>query len=1368
MQRLALPGRHDAPKAFPSAAIPSAAGPPLIGGADAAASAVFRPAVGFAPATATTTTTTAAMWPVLATTAAPALTVRSRRRCASVSRSGGPIRPLQRMEDVLGAPAACGVTPPDTIALKDRRRQQTSLAMAIRRLIASLQTVAGFSEAEREALSAVFVQDLAARYSEMLRWASAARLDAAASKWLILRMLDHVAAIKDWLLARCRRHKQRMHARAVFHDAVNVERLAAYFATELHRRLVTRHLAAVALTELAHGVGTPLTDRLLGGARPAAVSKPPTATDAHLAQIAALCTTLGRATDDEDPDGPDDDDAVDDVDDVDDEADDGGGNNNDDEAGFRAASGAVSAATPAASEASSRMRRVLPSIEPPARASLRSPPCVQAATDPLRSSQSSRTSRSSRSSRPRRSNTMAAAAAAAAAATAVATTAVLAHAAVPAAMDHVRRVQSDLARLVADEGRAAMRLGRTLLRHGPANDSENDDSNHDDDGDEGNDSALHESDHDDDAAEESDLLSETSHGIARTPPPEHTPLLAIHAHRAGGGPEASRTAGTLARAPASTTTEETNGPLRYLPTSRVGQTDDAAEAAAYRRAAEPLSFRGQCYYQLYISDRLFFRPAPSMLQYRPFMGLVALQDEAFRMDTAEAPSSSSSSPTTGSAAAERPEEAAYVRQRDHRAQAAELYGEVSQSTNMDDAVLLALRYPDVFPAIPGTTPVTARMARVVHASGHGSALLLATAAGGGGGGGGGGGEAGTRASTPCGGLSVAQLAAAPPFDARGGVAAAAAAASARPTPTMQLLRGPAGGGLVASSGATAAALALPGGPASGVSNASLYPADSRSRSTLRVLGFGHRGLDSQPSMASSLRGLAARGSKKNGRAEAAPSLRDYLAYLRTVATDHVGPLLFAEARINEDRLRQDEEALQARLESDRRREDERAFQNEQAKAGKSRLHSNRGTWNTQVLDYFDQMNGAQTGDGGGGGGDSDSDNDNDGDEPGSEAGQSHRAHGGGGGLGSARTNRSETRDTQSALEHIWRQLRMSEDERTQMALKYGKNTFERHLPNALKLWKDVAEAIHAREAALKQTQAFELHASDPERFFRKGYEGSTRARLEEAKQRQVHLDALKRHEQRLAPLIRRLKLLFNDTVRYHGAVYEDKMAHDYGEMIRSINRIQRAREATWLAQLADAEIIAAAVAASEAAAPGTSADVATATTAAMTTMASDAGDVIKARPAAWGRAARPSRPSTPRSATATAMPATTTARHARARSVGPAAGAAPSSIALHASLERLLVLETVAVVVPSRAAPARAVTGTPAPMGAMGPPPAATAMATTAVVTRGRGRDRAAAAAWVRVRSQSVGTGLALTRAAPYLAGPVELAVRLQQQQQHS
>ncbi|KAJ3027325.1 UNVERIFIED_CONTAM: Coiled-coil domain-containing protein 87 [Siphonaria sp. JEL0065] len=148
---------------------------------------------------------------------------------------------------------------------------------------------------------------------------------------------------------------------------------------------------------------------------------------------------------------------------------------------------------------------------------------------------------------------------------------------------------------------------------------------------------------------------------------------------------------------------------------------------------------------------------------------------------------------------------------------------------------------------------------------------------------------------------------------------------------------------------------------------------------------------------------------------------------------------------------------------------------------------------------------------------------------------------------------------QQELETLWVALKMPLDQKLDMAIKYGSRKFGSRLELAIKYWKKAADQILAREQVLREIDEFEGEHSNPDRYFKKGYDGSSEARMLEARIRDGHLQTLHSMEEQLADTISMIKFELNETVTYHGVPYTEKMKSDYNTIL---HRHQKQRPLT--------------------------------------------------------------------------------------------------------------------------------------------------------------------------------------------------------------
>ncbi|KAL2915676.1 hypothetical protein HK105_204861 [Polyrhizophydium stewartii] len=124
-------------------------------------------------------------------------------------------------------------------------------------------------------------------------------------------------------------------------------------------------------------------------------------------------------------------------------------------------------------------------------------------------------------------------------------------------------------------------------------------------------------------------------------------------------------------------------------------------------------------------------------------------------------------------------------------------------------------------------------------------------------------------------------------------------------------------------------------------------------------------------------------------------------------------------------------------------------------------------------------------------------------------------------------------DPQAELEALWVVLKMPLDQKLDMAIKYGSHKFTK-LSTAIRLWKTASENIMLREKLMSQLEDFEMTASDPARFFSKGYAGSSAARLKEAEKREELMRQLHSLEAKISSIASHIKYELRETVTFDG------------------------------------------------------------------------------------------------------------------------------------------------------------------------------------------------------------------------------------------
>ncbi|XP_043943839.1 coiled-coil domain-containing protein 87 isoform X2 [Protopterus annectens] len=146
---------------------------------------------------------------------------------------------------------------------------------------------------------------------------------------------------------------------------------------------------------------------------------------------------------------------------------------------------------------------------------------------------------------------------------------------------------------------------------------------------------------------------------------------------------------------------------------------------------------------------------------------------------------------------------------------------------------------------------------------------------------------------------------------------------------------------------------------------------------------------------------------------------------------------------------------------------------------------------------------------------------------------------------------------QSRLERIWTDLLLPDGARLDMAIKYASNKFKPRLSEAIDAWEEAAKLIKHREFLLAKLEKFEQTASNPNRFFIKGYQGTSRARMAESEERQKMHTEISTLEIKVLQVLQKIKERFQDTVTFQGRSYIEKMKWDKVEMLYWLQQKRR-------------------------------------------------------------------------------------------------------------------------------------------------------------------------------------------------------------------
>ncbi|XP_075065335.1 coiled-coil domain-containing protein 87 [Mixophyes fleayi] len=146
---------------------------------------------------------------------------------------------------------------------------------------------------------------------------------------------------------------------------------------------------------------------------------------------------------------------------------------------------------------------------------------------------------------------------------------------------------------------------------------------------------------------------------------------------------------------------------------------------------------------------------------------------------------------------------------------------------------------------------------------------------------------------------------------------------------------------------------------------------------------------------------------------------------------------------------------------------------------------------------------------------------------------------------------------QKKINAIWSSLHVPEGQRLDMAIKYSSNEYRDRLPEAIEMWEKTTPLIQRREKILAELEMFERTASDPNRFFHRGYEGTSMARMEESRKRQTLHKQIADFEHDLVKLLQVIKKTLNDTVSFKGRPYAEKIKWDKTEMLYWLQQDRR-------------------------------------------------------------------------------------------------------------------------------------------------------------------------------------------------------------------
>ncbi|XP_013389901.1 coiled-coil domain-containing protein 87 isoform X2 [Lingula anatina] len=138
---------------------------------------------------------------------------------------------------------------------------------------------------------------------------------------------------------------------------------------------------------------------------------------------------------------------------------------------------------------------------------------------------------------------------------------------------------------------------------------------------------------------------------------------------------------------------------------------------------------------------------------------------------------------------------------------------------------------------------------------------------------------------------------------------------------------------------------------------------------------------------------------------------------------------------------------------------------------------------------------------------------------------------------------------QDRLERVWSALKMPDNKKLDMAIKYSSEEYIGLLEESIEAWEKSTDLILLREGFIAKLEKFERLASDPNRFFEKGYRGSSVARLGEAKQRSYLYKKIEELDSLVKKAVLNVRDKYQDVITYAGRPYLEKLKWDRIEML---------------------------------------------------------------------------------------------------------------------------------------------------------------------------------------------------------------------------
>ncbi|RNA18146.1 coiled-coil domain-containing 87-like isoform X1, partial [Brachionus plicatilis] len=148
---------------------------------------------------------------------------------------------------------------------------------------------------------------------------------------------------------------------------------------------------------------------------------------------------------------------------------------------------------------------------------------------------------------------------------------------------------------------------------------------------------------------------------------------------------------------------------------------------------------------------------------------------------------------------------------------------------------------------------------------------------------------------------------------------------------------------------------------------------------------------------------------------------------------------------------------------------------------------------------------------------------------------------------------------QQRLERVWTLLRMSDNAKLDMAIKYCTSAYADKLMEAIEDWETATNLIVQREKHIYELESFERFASDPnsDNLPLIGHRGSSAARLEEALKRENLYKQIETLQTKIEAVLKIIDKKYRDVITYNERPYLEKMKWDRIEMLHWLTEERR-------------------------------------------------------------------------------------------------------------------------------------------------------------------------------------------------------------------